>query len=85
MVQNVQGRQSQGYAGNARNNQALGARVINAVGNTRTNQPRLTFGRRETDDCEGSPVTATTNFKAGRVDAYDSAMEDEALNKLQSS
>ncbi|GJV15124.1 retrovirus-related pol polyprotein from transposon TNT 1-94 [Tanacetum coccineum] len=40
-VQNVQGRQSQGYAGNARNNQALGARVINAVGNTRTNQPRV--------------------------------------------
>ncbi|GKB54202.1 hypothetical protein Tco_0904955, partial [Tanacetum coccineum] len=34
MVQNVQGRQSQGYVGNAGNNQASGAWVINAVGNT---------------------------------------------------
>ncbi|GJW36674.1 hypothetical protein Tco_0059594 [Tanacetum coccineum] len=33
-IQNVQGRQSQGYAGNAGNIQASGARVINAVGNT---------------------------------------------------
>nr|GEU93693.1 hypothetical protein [Tanacetum cinerariifolium] len=38
MVQNVQGRQSQGYVGNAGNNQASGARVINSVGNTTTNQ-----------------------------------------------
>ncbi|GKD18245.1 hypothetical protein Tco_1207403 [Tanacetum coccineum] len=36
-VQNVQGRQSQGYIGNARNNQALGARVINTVGNAWAN------------------------------------------------
>ncbi|GKB29973.1 integrase, catalytic region, zinc finger, CCHC-type containing protein, partial [Tanacetum coccineum] len=41
MVQNVQRRQSQGYAGNAGNNQASGARVINAVGNTGANQPRV--------------------------------------------
>ncbi|GJX57368.1 hypothetical protein Tco_0287265, partial [Tanacetum coccineum] len=39
-VQNVQGRQSQGYTGNARNNQASGAWVINTVGNTRATQPR---------------------------------------------
>ncbi|GJT66622.1 hypothetical protein Tco_1018102 [Tanacetum coccineum] len=39
-VQNVQGRQSQGYAGNAGNNQASGARVTNTVGNTGANQPR---------------------------------------------
>ncbi|GJU91897.1 hypothetical protein Tco_1304320, partial [Tanacetum coccineum] len=38
MVQHVQGRQSQGYAGNDGNNQALGARVINIVGNTGANQ-----------------------------------------------
>ncbi|GKB36354.1 hypothetical protein Tco_0881296 [Tanacetum coccineum] len=37
---NVQGRQSQGYAGNAGNNQASGARVTNTVGNTGANQPR---------------------------------------------
>nr|GEW27315.1 hypothetical protein [Tanacetum cinerariifolium] len=36
-VQNVQGRQSRGYAGNTRNNQALGARVINTVGNAGAN------------------------------------------------
>ncbi|GKC80090.1 hypothetical protein Tco_1130864 [Tanacetum coccineum] len=41
MVQNVQGRHSQGYAGNARNNQAPGVWVINAVGNTWANQPRV--------------------------------------------
>ncbi|GJY95576.1 reverse transcriptase domain-containing protein, partial [Tanacetum coccineum] len=40
-VQNVQGRQAQGYAGNAGNNQASGARVINAVGNVGANQPRV--------------------------------------------
>ncbi|GJW18925.1 retrovirus-related pol polyprotein from transposon TNT 1-94 [Tanacetum coccineum] len=40
-VQNVQGRQSQGYAGNAGKNQALGARVVNTVGNTGTKQPRV--------------------------------------------
>ncbi|GKB45230.1 hypothetical protein Tco_0890172 [Tanacetum coccineum] len=40
-VQNVQGRQSQGYARNAGNNQASGAQVINEVGNTRVNQPRV--------------------------------------------
>ncbi|GJR17258.1 retrovirus-related pol polyprotein from transposon TNT 1-94 [Tanacetum coccineum] len=40
-VQNVQGRQSQGYAGNTRNNQASRTRVINAVGNTGANQPRV--------------------------------------------
>ncbi|GKB80193.1 hypothetical protein Tco_0947088 [Tanacetum coccineum] len=39
--QNVQGRQSQGYACNAGNNQASGARVVNEVGNTRENQPRV--------------------------------------------
>nr|GEZ20842.1 putative reverse transcriptase domain-containing protein [Tanacetum cinerariifolium] len=40
-VQNVQGRQSQGYAGNAKNNQALGARVIYTVENAGANQPRV--------------------------------------------
>ncbi|GJW15324.1 hypothetical protein Tco_0019457 [Tanacetum coccineum] len=40
-VQNVQGKQSQGYAGNAENNQASGARVINSIGNTGANQPRV--------------------------------------------
>nr|GEW36170.1 hypothetical protein [Tanacetum cinerariifolium] len=32
-------RQSQGYTGNARNKQALGARVVNTLGNAWTNQP----------------------------------------------
>ncbi|GJR99392.1 retrovirus-related pol polyprotein from transposon TNT 1-94 [Tanacetum coccineum] len=40
-VQNVQGRQSHCYAGNAGKNQALGARVVNTVGKARTNQPRV--------------------------------------------
>ncbi|GJT35346.1 hypothetical protein Tco_0925765 [Tanacetum coccineum] len=41
MVQNVQGRQSQGYAGSAGNNQATGARVVNTIRNAWTNQPRV--------------------------------------------
>ncbi|GJS80985.1 hypothetical protein Tco_0747526 [Tanacetum coccineum] len=62
-VQNVQGRESQDYAGNVGNNQASGARDINVVGNTWANQPRL---------------QATSNFKADHVDAYDSDCDDEA-------
>ncbi|GKC61504.1 hypothetical protein Tco_1089102 [Tanacetum coccineum] len=38
-VQNVQGRQSQGYAGNARKSQATGATVINTIGEAGANQP----------------------------------------------
>ncbi|GJW72311.1 integrase, catalytic region, zinc finger, CCHC-type containing protein [Tanacetum coccineum] len=37
----ILGYTSQGYAGNAGNNQALGARVSNTVGNARENQPRV--------------------------------------------
>nr|GEU49896.1 copia-type polyprotein [Tanacetum cinerariifolium] len=46
-----------------RNNQASGARVINAVQNIGANQPML---------------QAIANFKAGHVDAYDSDCDDEA-------
>ncbi|GJV65752.1 retrovirus-related pol polyprotein from transposon TNT 1-94 [Tanacetum coccineum] len=55
--------QSQGYAGNARKNQALGARVVNTIRNAGSNQPRL---------------QAIANFKADYVDAYDSNYDDEA-------
>ncbi|GKA17360.1 retrovirus-related pol polyprotein from transposon TNT 1-94 [Tanacetum coccineum] len=37
----IESRQYQGYAGNARNNQASGARVSNTVGNIGSNQPRV--------------------------------------------
>ncbi|GJR73221.1 retrovirus-related pol polyprotein from transposon TNT 1-94 [Tanacetum coccineum] len=40
-IQNVQGRQSQGYAVNARKSQATGTRVINTVGEENANQPRV--------------------------------------------
>nr|GEV77900.1 hypothetical protein [Tanacetum cinerariifolium] len=63
-VQNVQGRQSQGYAGNARNNQGLEARVINTVKNARANQPR---------------VVRCYNYNGeDHVDAYDSDCDYEA-------
>ncbi|GJS13519.1 hypothetical protein Tco_0407991 [Tanacetum coccineum] len=86
-VQNVQGRQSQGYAGSAGKNQATGARVGNTVGNAGTNQPRVTRcynckgeadSLEETDDCKELQLQATTNFKADHVDAYDSDCDDEA-------
>nr|GEV34375.1 hypothetical protein [Tanacetum cinerariifolium] len=41
MVQNVEGRQSQGYAGSAANNQAIGATVVNTIRDEWTNQPRV--------------------------------------------
>ncbi|GKB36798.1 hypothetical protein Tco_0881740 [Tanacetum coccineum] len=72
MVHNVQGRQSQGYAGSARKNQATGARVVNIVGDAGTNQPM--FGR----NCEDLQLHVTTNFKADHVDVYDSVCDDEA-------
>ncbi|GJW65620.1 integrase, catalytic region, zinc finger, CCHC-type containing protein [Tanacetum coccineum] len=40
-IQNVQGRQSQGYAGNAGKNQASRARVVNPIGYVRANQTRI--------------------------------------------
>nr|GEV12991.1 hypothetical protein [Tanacetum cinerariifolium] len=66
--------QSQGYAGNAGNNQASGARVINTFRNSWANQPRL----EETDECEDLQLQATENFKADHVDAYDADCDDEA-------
>ncbi|GJU45642.1 retrovirus-related pol polyprotein from transposon TNT 1-94 [Tanacetum coccineum] len=41
MVQNVQGRHSKGYAGNAKKSQATGARVVNTVRDAGANQPRI--------------------------------------------
>nr|GFC60784.1 hypothetical protein [Tanacetum cinerariifolium] len=91
MVQNVPGKQSQGYAGNAGNNQASGARVINAVGNTGENQPRVIICY----NCKGKvhmakQCTARKRVKdsewfkdkmllaRNHVDAYDSNCDDEA-------
>ncbi|GJS70175.1 hypothetical protein Tco_0703016 [Tanacetum coccineum] len=79
-VQNVQGRQSQSYAGSARNNQYLGARVVNTVGNAGANQTRdfLADSLEEINDCEDLQLQATANFKADYIDAYDSDCDDEA-------
>ncbi|GJX28850.1 putative reverse transcriptase domain-containing protein [Tanacetum coccineum] len=89
MVQNVQGRQSQGYVGNARNNQASRARVSHTVGNAGANQPRVI----RCYNCNGEGYIAkqctakkrvkdyewcTSNFKADHVDTYDSDCDDKA-------
>ncbi|GJS84760.1 hypothetical protein Tco_0751301 [Tanacetum coccineum] len=73
-------KESQGYAGNAGNNQALGAWVINAVGNTGANQPRdfLADSLEETDNCEDLQLQATTNFKVDYFDPYDLDCDDKA-------
>ncbi|GKE96922.1 integrase, catalytic region, zinc finger, CCHC-type containing protein [Tanacetum coccineum] len=39
-VQNIQGRQSQGYVVNTGKSQATGTRVINTIGDVKANQPR---------------------------------------------
>nr|GEV39777.1 hypothetical protein [Tanacetum cinerariifolium] len=69
MVQNVQGRQYQGYTGSAGKNQALGAKVVNKVGNAGTNQPRVVRCYNHNDE---------ENFRANHVDAYDSDYDEEA-------
>ncbi|GJV63450.1 hypothetical protein Tco_1474278 [Tanacetum coccineum] len=68
-VQNVQGGQSQGYAGNAGNNQASRARVIMQLEIQGQTIDFLADYLEETDDCEDLQVQATTNFKADHVDA----------------
>ncbi|GJV59863.1 hypothetical protein Tco_1465963 [Tanacetum coccineum] len=61
-VQNVQGRQSQGYAGSAGKNQATSK----------------ADSLEETDDYEELQLQDTTNFKADHVETYDSDCDDEA-------
>ncbi|GJU16478.1 retrovirus-related pol polyprotein from transposon TNT 1-94 [Tanacetum coccineum] len=85
IVRNVQDRQSQGYAGSARKNQASGAKVVNIVGNVGAYQPRVI----RCYNCNGEGhiakqciakkrLQAIANFKADHVDAYDSDCDDEA-------
>ncbi|GJV40595.1 hypothetical protein Tco_1419035 [Tanacetum coccineum] len=76
MVQNVQDRQSQGYTGNAGNNQASGAWVINK---DEEQQDFLANSLEETDDGKDLQLQATTNFKADHIDEYDSDCNDEAI------
>ncbi|GKA49114.1 retrotransposon protein, putative, unclassified [Tanacetum coccineum] len=91
-LSSVYRRQSQGYAGNAGNNQASRARVINAIGNTRTNQPRVIrcynykgeghmakqcTARKMVKDSERFKDIA--NFKADHIDAYDLDCDAEAI------
>ncbi|GJY57028.1 reverse transcriptase domain-containing protein [Tanacetum coccineum] len=91
-VQNVHGRQSQGYASNDGNNQASRARVSNTVGNVGENKPRVI----RCYNCNGEgyiakQCTAKKRVKdyewfkdkmllaqAYHVDAYDSDCDDEA-------
>ncbi|GJZ60213.1 hypothetical protein Tco_0616029 [Tanacetum coccineum] len=68
MVQKVQGRQSQGYAGIDGNIQASGERVINPVGNTGANQPRDKMLLAQAQEAG----------LADHVDAYDLDYDDEA-------
>nr|GEX92888.1 hypothetical protein [Tanacetum cinerariifolium] len=74
MVQNVQGRQSQGYAVNTRKNQATGARVVNTVREESANHQ----GLEKNDDCNDLQLHITTNFKANHVDAYDLDYDNKA-------
>ncbi|GKC20184.1 hypothetical protein Tco_1022334 [Tanacetum coccineum] len=74
-------------------NQAIGARVVNTVGDTGTNQLRVIicynckgegyiakqYNLEENDECEDLQLQATTNSKADHVDAYDSDCDDEAI------
>ncbi|GKE07600.1 hypothetical protein Tco_1399618, partial [Tanacetum coccineum] len=55
-VQNVQGRVSQGYAGNVGKNQASGARVVNIFGNARANQPRVLQAIANDSDCDDEAI-----------------------------
>ncbi|GKC69994.1 retrovirus-related pol polyprotein from transposon TNT 1-94 [Tanacetum coccineum] len=91
MVQNVQGRQSQGYTGSAGKNQALGAITLNGLRIRLLDQAQeagvvlndeqhdfLADSLEETNDYEDLQLQATTISKADHVDAYDSECDDEA-------
>ncbi|GJY00465.1 integrase, catalytic region, zinc finger, CCHC-type containing protein [Tanacetum coccineum] len=66
-VQNVQRRQSQGYAGNAGKSQAIGARVINTVGDAGANQPRVI----RCYNCRGEGHIAKQCTKKKRVNDFE--------------
>ncbi|GJW16978.1 hypothetical protein Tco_0024414 [Tanacetum coccineum] len=68
MVQNVQGRQSQGYAVNTRKR----VKVI-WLSNV-LQRKRL----KENDECDDLQLHTTTNFKANHVDTYDLDCDDKA-------
>ncbi|GJV67891.1 retrovirus-related pol polyprotein from transposon TNT 1-94 [Tanacetum coccineum] len=72
-------RQSQGYAGNARNNQALGARVINIVGNAGANQPRVI----RCYDCNGESHMAKQCIIKKRVKDFEWFKEKMLLAQVQ--
>ncbi|GJR92531.1 hypothetical protein Tco_0264705 [Tanacetum coccineum] len=61
IVQNVQGRQSQGYEGSTGNNQPSGARVVNTVGYAGANQPRADHVDAYDLDCDDK-ATANAIF-----------------------
>ncbi|GKB45712.1 hypothetical protein Tco_0896465 [Tanacetum coccineum] len=79
IVQNVQGRQSQGYGVNTRKGKATRIWVINTVGDLKANQPReeqqdfLTDGLEDLDlDDDDLQLHTTSIFKADHIDAFDS-------------
>nr|GEY93450.1 hypothetical protein [Tanacetum cinerariifolium]GEZ50617.1 hypothetical protein [Tanacetum cinerariifolium]GEZ52863.1 hypothetical protein [Tanacetum cinerariifolium] len=91
-VQNVQGRQSQGYAINTTKSQATRTRVINIIRVANANQPKAIrcYKYRDQQDflaarleemdsnCDDLQLHTTSNFKANHVNAYDSDCDDEA-------
>ncbi|GKB68066.1 hypothetical protein Tco_0929478 [Tanacetum coccineum] len=75
----MEGRQSQGYAGSARKNQATGARVVNIVGDAGTNQPMDKMLLAQVQEAGVVLNDEQQDFLAdNHVDAYDSVFDDEA-------
>ncbi|GJR26221.1 hypothetical protein Tco_1102453 [Tanacetum coccineum] len=82
-VQNVQGRHSQGCAGNAgkkwfKYKMLLAQAQEAGVDLNEDQQDFLADKLEENDDCDDLQQYTTTNFKADHVDAYDSDYDDEA-------
>ncbi|GKA78978.1 hypothetical protein Tco_0785515 [Tanacetum coccineum] len=76
--ENVQGRQSQGYAVNAGKSQATGARLsIQLERQTQINQGQSGVTTSKVK------LHTTSNFKADHIDAYDSDSDEEATANVQ--
>ncbi|GJX61280.1 hypothetical protein Tco_0294180 [Tanacetum coccineum] len=80
LVQNVQGRQFQRYAGNAERVKLHEQGGEGHIGKQCTAKKRVKDAERleENDDGDDLQLYTTSNFKADHVDAYDSDCDDQA-------
>nr|GEV72079.1 hypothetical protein [Tanacetum cinerariifolium] len=76
-VQNIQGRQFHGYAGNAGKNQASGSRVVSTVGNAQANQYKMLLA--QVQEAGVVLIDEQKDFLADCLEEIDDYYDDEAI------